>query len=173
MKFPVSFKPLVLAAALAVSGAASAASYTLPTDGSPVVATVNSATFDDVFNFNVSSLSSLSGGASSSGFSIVFGPYTVNVNPVTFSEIKLFKGASEVTSGFSVTGLTSSSLSFSASNLVADSYSVHIKGAASSGIGAYAVAANLAPVPEPESYAMFLAGLGIMGAVVRRRQHQA
>lgn len=32
------------------------------------------------------------------------------------------------------------------------------------------VTASLAaPVPEPESYAMFLAGLGIMGAVARRR----
>lgn len=29
-----------------------------------------------------------------------------------------------------------------------------------------------APVPEPETYAMFLAGLGIMGAVARRRKKQ-
>jgi hypothetical protein len=28
---------------------------------------------------------------------------------------------------------------------------------------------TLAPVPEPETYAMFLAGLGLMGAVARRR----
>lgn len=27
------------------------------------------------------------------------------------------------------------------------------------------------PIPEPETYAMLLAGLGLMGAVVRRRQH--
>ncbi|HMX16676.1 MAG TPA: FxDxF family PEP-CTERM protein, partial [Rhodocyclaceae bacterium] len=27
----------------------------------------------------------------------------------------------------------------------------------------------LTPVPEPETYAMFLAGLGMMGAVARRR----
>ncbi len=29
---------------------------------------------------------------------------------------------------------------------------------------------TIAPVPEPETYAMFLAGLGLMGAVVRRRK---
>ncbi|MBK9347843.1 MAG: PEP-CTERM sorting domain-containing protein [Burkholderiales bacterium] len=28
----------------------------------------------------------------------------------------------------------------------------------------------LAPVPEPETYAMLLAGLGVMGAVARRRK---
>lgn len=31
---------------------------------------------------------------------------------------------------------------------------------------------NIAAVPEPETYAMFLAGLGIMGAVARRRKGQ-
>jgi len=30
-----------------------------------------------------------------------------------------------------------------------------------------------APVPEPETYAMMLAGLGLMGAIVRRRKRQA
>lgn len=28
---------------------------------------------------------------------------------------------------------------------------------------------NISPVPEPETYAMFLAGLGVIGAVARRR----
>lgn len=32
---------------------------------------------------------------------------------------------------------------------------------------------NLAPVPEPEGYAMFLAGLGMLGFMVRRKQSQA
>jgi len=35
-------------------------------------------------------------------------------------------------------------------------------------IGSYTV--TLAPVPEPESYALLLAGLGLMGVIARRRQ---
>lgn len=35
--------------------------------------------------------------------------------------------------------------------------------------GAYLFAANTAPVPEPETYAMMLAGLGLLGFVGKRR----
>lgn len=35
--------------------------------------------------------------------------------------------------------------------------------------GLYSGSISAAPVPEPETYAMLLAGLGLMGAVVRRR----
>jgi hypothetical protein len=31
-------------------------------------------------------------------------------------------------------------------------------------------ALHTAPVPEPESYAMLLAGLGLMGTIARRRK---
>lgn len=30
-----------------------------------------------------------------------------------------------------------------------------------------------APVPEPESYLLFMSGLGLLGAVARRKQRQA
>lgn len=36
------------------------------------------------------------------------------------------------------------------------------------GVNSYALL-DIAPVPEPESYAMLLAGLGLMGAIARRR----
>ncbi len=35
--------------------------------------------------------------------------------------------------------------------------------------GLYSGSISVSPVPEPETYAMLLAGLGLMGAVVRRR----
>lgn len=38
--------------------------------------------------------------------------------------------------------------------------------------GIYNGAIQISPVPEPESFAMLLAGLGLMGAVVRRRSSQ-
>lgn len=39
------------------------------------------------------------------------------------------------------------------------------------GFGAtFAVAPMVAPVPEPETYAMLLAGLGLMGVIARRRK---
>jgi hypothetical protein len=36
--------------------------------------------------------------------------------------------------------------------------------------GSYLLSSTLAPVPEPESYAMLLGGLGVVGLVVTRRQ---
>lgn len=47
-------------------------------------------------------------------------------------------------------------------------YSFEIKGA---GDAFYSV--TLAPVPEPESFAMLLAGLGLMGVVARRKKNTA
>jgi hypothetical protein len=40
------------------------------------------------------------------------------------------------------------------------------------GVELIGLQAGVAPVPEPETYAMMLAGLGLMGFMVRRRKHQ-
>jgi hypothetical protein len=55
--------------------------------------------------------------------------------------------------------------------LSAGTYTLQIKGTVTgTGGGSYAGVLNLSPVPEVESYAMFLAGLGLMGVMSRRRK---
>jgi hypothetical protein len=82
-------------------------------------------------------------------------------------------------SAFSNTG-TNHSATFSVASLAAGDYVLTVTGtsvgsvSASSvlnglKIGSYSIYGTLAPVPEPENYAMFLAGLGIIGAMARRK----
>jgi hypothetical protein len=72
---------------------------------------------------------------------------------------------------FSDTGNTNGHISFSYDQpLNSAEYYLNITGVTSGTLGgAYSGAISISPVPEPETYAMLLAGLGLMGAVVRRR----
>jgi len=55
-------------------------------------------------------------------------------------------------------------------SLTAGTYTLQIKGTvAGLAGGSYSGVLNIAPVPEPETNAMLLAGLGLMGLMVRRR----
>lgn len=57
--------------------------------------------------------------------------------------------------------------------LAAGTYTLQVSGSVlgTSG-GSYSGVLNLAPVPEPESYAMLLGGLGLLGLMVRRRKNE-
>ena len=86
-----------------------------------------------------------------------------------------FKDATQV--NFANTGLHASVL---APNALITSFSGHIRGVVigKEWLGDFEVQPGLAPlllaVPEPETYAMMLAGLGLLGFVARRRgKHQA
>lgn len=75
---------------------------------------------------------------------------------------------------FSDLGNSHGHISFSVNEPLSPStlYYLNITGVTSGSLGgAYsgAIQLNSAPIPEPETYAMLLAGLGLMGAVVRRR----
>lgn len=55
--------------------------------------------------------------------------------------------------------------------LLAGTYTLQIKGTViGTGGGSYAGVLNLSPIPEVETYAMFLSGLGLMGMISRRRK---
>ena len=61
--------------------------------------------------------------------------------------------------------------SLSANNLAQGSYYVKVSGTlVSNTSGSFGANINVTPVPEPESYGMMLAGLGVLGLLARRRK---
>ena len=78
-------------------------------------------------------------------------------------------GGTLVQSGSSLSNLAL----VSAPSIAAGSYDLRVNGTltGSSG-GTYGGTISAAPIPEPETYAMMLAGLGLMGFVVRRRKQK-
>ncbi len=120
-------------------------------------------------------------------------------NSFTFTLLDPFSGAAG-NSFFGITGLNASlytnpagSALYSGANLVnpvasaslgTGNYDLQISGTAGAFGGAYWGGATLvtnnsaifvpptAPIPEPETYAMMLAGLGLMGFVARRRKQK-
>jgi hypothetical protein len=96
--------------------------------------------------------------------------YAGNVNDTTNSVISILENWG-TTANFSPTvGITTVVLN--PISLLAGSYTLQIKGTvAGLAGGSYAGVLNIAnPVPEAESYAMLLAGLGFMGFISRRRK---
>lgn len=64
--------------------------------------------------------------------------------------------------------------SLSANGLAEGNYYVQVSGTlVSTGSGSFGANLNLAPVPEPETYGMMLAGLGILGMLSRRRKNSS
>jgi hypothetical protein len=180
--FPVNIsfalKPLVVAAALAVAGSASAViaipsyEYELPLVQQKEFS-VEGINFSDSFGFHVSAPSSFSGWLSSTDLNWGI----LAIKAVNFDSISLSSGS--LVSVFSNTG-TSHNATFSVASLAAGDYVLTVAGtvvgsvsaiSALNGqqIGSYSIYGTLAPVPEPENYAMFLAGLGIIGAMARRK----
>jgi hypothetical protein len=166
---------LGLVVSLALAGPAAANSYDIGTNGTPVGALVGSAPFIDYFNFqlgNSSPLWSLSGVGLSQQQVLNFpDPFPdITILPVTFDTIQMFKLTAPSTWTWLWTETpASSSVSYSG---LADpgTYSLKVFGHANSSFGgAYVVAFQAAPVPEPGEWAMILAGLGIVGVMARRR----
>ncbi len=179
MKTALAFKHTLAVAALAIAGVASADSapeYQLPIGSSQqisVSADIGTPIlpFQNTFGFTVSTPSSFSGSVISSTLNFSF----LVIQAINFGGVTLNPG--ELTS---VVSPDAHQVSFSAANLAAGDYVLTVSGTAfpATGLfvssptaaGSYTIAASLAPVPEPESYAMFLAGLGVIGAVANRRR---
>jgi hypothetical protein len=110
--------------------------------------------FQDVYSFSLADPGTLSG----SVVPINFGPYNILGLTVTLQD-----------SSFSVIGSDSTpDDGFTFAGLAAGTYALNVLGfATGSGGGFYA--GGVVAIPEPETYAMLLAGLLAIGFVARRR----
>ncbi|MCZ4313861.1 FxDxF family PEP-CTERM protein [Comamonadaceae bacterium G21597-S1] len=176
MKSITFTKRAVALAVLAGAGfGAHAADYALgvisasgaPTSFNAFHAGAGLTTFDDNFTFTLAT-AGLTGG-SVIDFSIP------GITGASFTGATLYAGTpGAATATYAVASGTASSMAFSSVLTPAGSYFFNVTGFVTPGVslgaaysGALSVAA--APIPEPESYAMLLAGLGVMGAIAVRR----
>lgn len=168
MTLKTLIRAAVVAGALTVAGVASAATpLTFDSKGVALFGNsfASSTLFVDDYSFDVS----LPGDASATAIA-GFTKWSFNA---IFSQAFIY-AAGDVTkthladSPFSVpnpsplVGLTAT--------LGKGSYVLELVGYAADG-GSYGGTLSVPAVPEPETYAMFLAGLGVMGAIVRRRKN--
>lgn len=123
-------------------------------------------TFSDWLNFTVPS------GSSGNGASNLI---SLSTDGLTITKFELWDGLTLI--GFGSTEDTSTSLNFASLNFsggtVPGDYKLLVEGTLVSGVGAYAgniVISPVSPVPEPETIAMMLAGLGLIGLSARRRK---
>lgn len=168
-------KKIALAAALACigSGAALAADQTY-TELTPVMPSapiahnfshvLETGSFFDTYNFTVGVSGVLSSSAVSInlsnllGISGLVGTLWDNHHPFGSVALGIING-DNTTYNF---------------NVAAGDYHIDFVGSLTGTAGgSYLASVSVAAVPEPESYAMFLAGLGIMGAIARRRSARA
>ncbi len=94
-------------------------------------------------------------------------------NFVNITGAQLYDGTGFGATLFATTG----SPFFTASPVLSPGfYDLRVSGTLTGTSGLYGVAVNFspaaAPIPEPETYAMMLAGLGLMGFVARRRKQK-
>lgn len=157
---------IALLTALGASSAAQATTYNLGTLSSgltPIAyTTVAPGAFSDTFNFSLSSFSVLSGGVGALNFSIPF----LDVLHIDGLKLELFDASNH---SLAVGGLTvaAGSQPFGSYHAVVSGTATGYWGGAYS--GALSVSPATAPVPEPETYALMLAGLGLVAWISRRR----
>ncbi|MFZ6750079.1 FxDxF family PEP-CTERM protein [Undibacterium sp. Ren11W] len=131
-----------------------------------------SGNFSDTFSFSF-------GGTSDLSFSLISFPKTAkkDISGLSFELFHDIAGKNSQSMGFFgqpntlVIG-SSSALDHDFLKVAAGNYHVDIKGNAYGiGGGTYAGSMTVSAVPEPETYAMMLAGLGLIAVVSRRRKN--
>lgn len=141
-----------------------------PTSEFVYTVTHEPSSFNDVFTFNLSTLSDSITSAVSLDQPAFGGGFDYTITGGTFGLYSDTDGDGMNGTLISSTAFGSTSASLMASNLEAGNYYWLVSGTAAGNVGGiYNFTTNTAPVPEPETYALMLAGLGLLGFVGKRR----
>lgn len=119
-------------------------------------------TFNDLYWVSVTSLSNVVTYGASSAIQYE----QINLPAVTFDRVTM-TGPTGVVGSINP---ATSNFTLAGSALTPGYYSLDVSGHAAAGFGTYALNVIVTAVPEPESYAMMLAGLGLLGLTARRRK---
>jgi hypothetical protein len=166
MKIKKTLKTAVAAVAMAAAAAGASADTLTPVQ-------VNGNSFTDLVigTINIASLSNLSGSlfaADSVNFTFGNNTFTLMLDSVTFTNgtVGALVDNDPTAAGFSFSNVALGSYIVKASGNLTPNGQIN---------GTAFIGANytVTPVPEPESYALLLAGLGLMGTVARRRARSA
>lgn len=131
--------------------------------------------FNDVFTFSLSTSSnSVTSAVSLEQPTIEPGGFSYFIANGSFGLYSDSDGDGMGGTLISSTTFGGTSTSLRANNLAAGSYYFAVAGNATGTLGGiYNFTTNTAPVPEPETYALMLAGLGLLGFVGKRRMRQS
>lgn len=133
-------------------------------------AAVGVGAFDDVLNFSVNTAGTV--GSATVANNLSLGGVGSNTFSITDGLVKLFnKDSNTLVGSYSFDGTTGSSTSFF-NSISSGNYFFEVSGNANGAFGGlYTLTANIAPVPEPETYALM--GLGLVALVAARRKKRA
>jgi hypothetical protein len=162
MKFSSLLRLASVAVLCLAAGAASAKteidSFVLGSTGSAAFGNAVSGSFTDIFSFTMPS-SATEGGT---------GVISLKSNSINFTDLSVWQGATKIAY---TSGLGSAMLDlFTFASGLTD-YTVHVSGQALAGSESYGGTISVSPVPEPQTYAMLLAGLGLLAFTARRRKN--
>lgn len=145
-----------------------------PTSEFAYTVTHEPSSFNDVFTFNLSTASDTITSAVSLEQPAFGGGFDYAIANGTFGLYSDADGDGLNGTLISSTTFGGNSTSLAVNSVGAGSYYWAISGNATGNLGGiYNFTTNTAPVPEPETYALMLAGLGLLGFVGKRRMRQS
>lgn len=139
--------------------------------------------FSDIFEFMLPSFNNLASATVSDNLVVLTGPppkTPMSVFQIDGGKVSLFQGVfgdatpDVLKLSYNFDGTTGGSTHIASGLMGGSSYYYEVTGnAVGKGGGFYSLTSALAPVPEPSTYGMLIAGLALMGFMARRRSSEA